>query len=354
MVHISFSMTTNGILSSNGHHWQEIRHFSLRHLRDLGMGKSKLVSAIHYEASELIKEIKKLAGKPGPFPEALNPAVINILWQIVASKRFDYENQEFISFGKLLDEWMDAISSNLILDIFPWLKTTLPTFLLNIISKQYVLDKVDRKLTKHFQKCVEEHKESFDKNNPRDYIDEYLIEMMKPKSNSDSSMSEVQTRLHKEIDDVIPDGHLVTLEDKRRLPYVEAFVYEVLRFSTFSPVAVPRTSNHDGAMVFATAEDIHFDPKYFDSPKEFRPERFINSEGKFEVPKNGFLPFGIGKRLCLGESLARMELFIFLTTLLQHFSFSAPLGKQIDISPLDIPLFNIPKFEQEILIINRK
>ncbi|KAL7630914.1 UNVERIFIED_CONTAM: hypothetical protein RMT77_018800 [Armadillidium vulgare] len=387
-----------GILSSNGHHWQEIRHFSLRHLRDLGMGKSKLVSAIHYEASELIKEIKKLAGKPGPFPEALNPAVINILWQIVASKRFDYENQEFISFGKLLDEWMDAISSNLILDIFPWLKTTLPTFLLNIISKQYVLDKVDRKLTKHFQKCVEEHKESFDKNNPRDYIDEYLIEMMKPKSNSDSSMSdgdllgcvidlfgaglktttvtiiwasfylcnfpEVQTRLHKEIDDVIPDGHLVTLEDKPRLPYVEAFVYEVLRFSTFSPVAVPRTSNHDvriknylipkGAMVFATAEDIHFDPKYFDSPKEFRPERFINSEGKFEVPKNGFLPFGIGKRLCLGESLARMELFIFLTTLLQHFSFSAPLGKQIDISPLDIPLFNIPKFEQEILIINRK
>lgn len=74
------------MVATNGHHWQKIRRFTLHHLRDLGMGKSKLLSVIHYEVSELVKEIKREAGKPGPFPGALNPAVINILWQMISSK----------------------------------------------------------------------------------------------------------------------------------------------------------------------------------------------------------------------------------------------------------------------------
>ncbi|KAB7496054.1 Cytochrome P450 2L1 [Armadillidium nasatum] len=60
-----------GMVATNGPHWQEIRRFTLRHLRDLGMGKSRILSTVHYEVSELVKEIKKETGKPGPFPRAL-------------------------------------------------------------------------------------------------------------------------------------------------------------------------------------------------------------------------------------------------------------------------------------------
>ncbi|RXG61349.1 cytochrome P450 2L1, partial [Armadillidium vulgare] len=67
-------------------HWNNSRRFTLRHLKDLGMGKSKIVSVVQYEASELVKEIKKQAGTPAPLPQALKPAIINVLWQMVASR----------------------------------------------------------------------------------------------------------------------------------------------------------------------------------------------------------------------------------------------------------------------------
>ncbi|RXG51532.1 cytochrome P450 1A2 [Armadillidium vulgare] len=203
------------MVATNGPHWQEIRRFTLRHLRDLGMGKSRLLSSVHYEASELVKEIKKEAGKPGPFPKALSPAIINILWQMIST-----------------------ISSNIILDIFPWLRTTLPTFLLNIIAKKSSQQKIDRKLTAFFQDLVGCIFDLFGAGLETTTLTIlwscfYL-----------ASFPEVQTRLHKEIDDVIPRDQLVTLEDKSRLPFVEAFIAEVFeRFSSLTSVGVPRTFN---------------------------------------------------------------------------------------------------------------
>lgn len=72
---------------------------------------------------------------------------------------------------------------------------------------------------------------------------------------------------------------------------------------------------------------INFDENLYPNAEIFQPTRFLNSEGtllNFEY----FMPFGIGKRSCLGEALARTELFIILTTLLQNFEFSAAYGKR--------------------------
>ncbi|MCL4137129.1 UNVERIFIED_CONTAM: hypothetical protein GTU68_004456 [Idotea baltica] len=83
-------------------------------------------------------------------------------------------------------------------------------------------------------------------------------------------------------------------------------------------------------MVAHVPSTTHFDPKYFSRPNEFRPEAYINSEGKFVAPKEGFVPFGLGRRVCLGESLARMELFIYIITLVQNLNFAVPPGKTLD------------------------
>lgn len=76
----------SGVVSSNDLTWHNNRRFTLRQLRDLGMGKSKLVGAVHTQAEMLIEEFKKQAGKAEKVPHAVNVAVVNIIWQMVASK----------------------------------------------------------------------------------------------------------------------------------------------------------------------------------------------------------------------------------------------------------------------------
>ncbi|RXG51664.1 cytochrome P450 1A2 [Armadillidium vulgare] len=96
---------------------------------------------------------------------------------------------------------------------------------------------------------------------------------------------------------------------------------------------------------------INYDSKYFDSPKEFKPERFLNSEGKImrRPQMDSFLLELVRKRQCLGESLARMELFVFLATYLQYLEFSCPENYKLDITPDNIPFINKPKPNQKIV-----
>lgn len=69
------------------------------------------------------------------------------------------------------------------------------------------------------------------------------------------------------------------------------------------------------------------DPKLWDNPNEFRPSRFINAEGKIHKPEF-FIPFGVGRRMCLGDVLARMELFLFFASLMHRFDVILPEGSE--------------------------
>lgn len=73
---------------------------------------------------------------------------------------------------------------------------------------------------------------------------------------------------------------------------------------------------------------IHMDPNLWDKPEQFNPSRFINSEGKVSKPEY-FLPFGVGRRMCLGDVLARMELFLYFSCLLHCFDLSVPEGETL-------------------------
>ena len=75
-----------GILASNGDIWHKNRRFGLRLLRDLGMGKSRLVNLVQKEAQELVKALKKCSGKIQPIPKNMELSVLNIIWQMIAGK----------------------------------------------------------------------------------------------------------------------------------------------------------------------------------------------------------------------------------------------------------------------------
>jgi 26-hydroxylase len=69
------------------------------------------------------------------------------------------------------------------------------------------------------------------------------------------------------------------------------------------------------------------DPTLWDQPEEFRPSRFLN-EGKVQKPEY-FIPFGVGRRMCLGDVLARMELFLFFSSIMHTFNLQLPEGEPL-------------------------
>jgi steroid 17alpha-monooxygenase/17alpha-hydroxyprogesterone aldolase len=150
----------------------------------------------------------------------------------------------------------------------------------------------------------------------------------------------VQQKLHQELDQVIGPDRLPKLVDKKHLPYLEATITDTLRISSLLSLAFPHKTTVDttlqgysipkGTTVLTNLWSLHHDPEIWDDPNEFRPRRFLNEGGNFVPPKaERFLPFLAGRRGCLGESLARIEVFLVLARLLHSFKFKNPPGSDL-------------------------
>lgn len=117
--------------------------------------------------------------------------------------------------------------------------------------------------------------------------------------------------------------------------YTNAVLLESLRIAVLVGPGVPHYAASDvevgdfvipkGSTVFGSLFHIMNDPNHFKDPQKFHPERFLNSMGEF-VNDERVVPFGIGKRVCLGQTLAEKEFFIFFTGFMQQFELRTPDG----------------------------
>ncbi|XP_023204711.1 cytochrome P450 2K1-like [Xiphophorus maculatus] len=174
---------------------------------------------------------------------------------------------------------------------------------------------------------------------------------------------QIQDQVQEELTRVA-GSHEVHVEDRKNLPYTDAVIHEIQRLGNIVPMAVPHKTSQDvtiqkyfikaGTTVIPLLTSVPYDESEWESPHTFNPSHFLDKEGRF-IKRDAFLPFSAGRRACIGESLARMEVFLFFTSLLQRFRFIPPPGvseNDLDLTPA--VGFTIPPSPHELCAISRQ
>ncbi|KAI0264172.1 cytochrome P450 [Gloeopeniophorella convolvens] len=154
----------------------------------------------------------------------------------------------------------------------------------------------------------------------------------------------VQTRAQAELNAVIGRERLPTLDDRPRLPYVEAICKEVMRWQMVTPMGLPHASSEDdvykgffipkGSIIIANAWAILHDPEVYPDPDTFMPERFLNADGTVRDDPALSLAFGVGKRICPGRHFVDATIFVVVASVLSVFRVKKAkddLGREIDV-----------------------
>ncbi|XP_044126551.1 cytochrome P450 2J6-like [Bufo gargarizans] len=364
------------ITAPYGRSWKEHRRFTLSTLRNFGLGKKSMEERIHEESAHIIEELKKNKNSLYDPHYVLENAVSNIICSIVFGRRYDYDDSTFQDILNLVCEHMKMATQF-------WAQ------LYNAFGFVRHLPLPHQKIFKNvkivfgfLRKVVEEHKRTRVPEQPRDYIDCYLDEMDKVQRDDNKSTFEeenlftclvdlfvagtettsssldwcllymmlypdIQEKCREEIDKIRGERDHVDYEDRVNMPYTQAVLQEVQRFASVVPLGVAHATIKDlqlngftipkGTTIITDLTSLHYDESQWKYPYDFNPENFLDKDGELKKV-DSFLPFSAGPRGCLGENLARMEIFLFFTSLLTHFEFHLPDPK----SPPDTtPVFGI-------------
>uniref|UniRef100_A0A8D2KQB5 Uncharacterized protein n=1 Tax=Varanus komodoensis TaxID=61221 RepID=A0A8D2KQB5_VARKO len=151
-------------------------------------------------------------------------------------------------------------------------------------------------------------------------------------------------QVQEELDTVLGSSTSICYEDRKILPFTNAVLHETQRHSSPNAVGTVHTCSRDttirgfpvskGTIVLPNLFSVHYDPEKWETPRRFNPGHFLDKDGNF-VNKDAFLIFMAGVRMCLGEKMARVTLFISFATLLKTFRFRLPEGvKEINVERL--------------------
>ncbi|XP_053737913.1 cytochrome P450 2K1-like isoform X1 [Synchiropus splendidus] len=384
----------HGVLWTNGDSWREMRRFSLMNLKDFGMGRKVCEDKIIEESHHLMRVFQShggltcgsadvvplllthllLPGRAFDSTLPMNYSTANIICSMVYGDRFDYEDPHFQAMVSRLNENVLLLGSPSVqvYNLFPWLGKW-------FANRRRFRQLYDVNIQENLQ-TFRQLEETLNPHLCRGFVDAFLV---RKQSLEDSNVTDshfhntnllmtvlhlfaagtettattlrwglllmskypaIQQRVHQELSAVV-GRRQIQVEDRKNLPYTDAVIHEIQRFANIIPLSLPHRTSRDvtfqghfirkGTTVYPLLTSVLYDPSQWETPDSFNPRHFLDNQGRF-VKRDAFLPFSAGRRVCLGESLARMELFIFFTSLLQSFRFSPPPGvseEELDLSP---------------------
>ncbi|XP_070793566.1 cytochrome P450 2C20-like isoform X2 [Pituophis catenifer annectens] len=308
-----------GLTTTDEKKWRELRRFTLSTLRDFEMGKKKKSERVQEEALCLVEEIATTKGQPFNPRRIFASAVSNVICAVIFGNRFDYKDKAFIEKQKIIESQIRHSVSflGMVYNTFPKIVEFFPGPHKNIFAEiesicDYIREKVDL------------HQKTLDPQNLRDYIDCFLLRLEKEQNPSEA-------KVQQEIDEVIGSNRTPSMEDRLKMPFTNAVIHEVQRHQNGTLETYPRATTCDIKLhgytipkcmaIVPVFSSVHFDPLHWETPEKFNPNHFLDENGQFRK-KDAFMPFSAGKRACPGEALARMELFLFFSAVLQNFTFS--------------------------------
>jgi cytochrome P450 len=150
---------------------------------------------------------------------------------------------------------------------------------------------------------------------------------------------QVEAKLVAELNHVL-GNRTPTINDLPHLPYLDTVIKETLRLypiawfnnrEVLQEVEVGGYRLTPGLQLWMTSWIMHRNPRYWEAPDEFKPERWSEEKVK-ELPKYAYMPFGGGPRICIGNSFSLTETALVLATVLQHYRLNLVEGTKVEIA----------------------
>ncbi|XP_026877001.2 cytochrome P450 1A1 [Electrophorus electricus] len=359
---------------------RKLAHSALRSFATLrspsGLYTCALEEHISNEATYLVEQLQVVTATSSGFDpfRHIVVSVANVICGMCFGRRYGHDDTELLSIVNLSNDFNQVAGSGNPADFIPFLR-----FLPSKSMKKFV--HINDRFNVFMQRIVREHYNTYDKNNIRDITDSLIDHCEDRKLDENSNMQvsdekivgivndlfgagfdtistalswsvvylvaypEIQERLHQELKEKVGMVRTPRLADKNDLPYLEAFIMEIFRHSSFLPFTIPHCTTKDTSLngyfipkdtcVFINQWQINHDPETWKEPSLFNPDRFLSTDGtklnKLETEK--VITFGLGKRRCVGETIGRSEVFLFLAILIQRLKFSSPAGQILDMTP---------------------
>uniref|UniRef100_A0A3P8U1K4 Cytochrome P450, family 2, subfamily X, polypeptide 9 n=1 Tax=Amphiprion percula TaxID=161767 RepID=A0A3P8U1K4_AMPPE len=347
------------VMIDHGPNWREHRRFALMTMRNFGMGKRSMEDRIHDEIEYTMKTLEKSIGKTLSPQVMFHHASSNIINQVLYGTRFEYDDTFMTETIRCFTEIAKITNGPwaMLYDTFPFIRKLPLPFrkgFENVETLRFLL-----------LGLLNEHKKTRVPGEPQDLVECYLDEMDKRPDDplfSDEQLNRfaadlhfagtdttsntlltgflylmnyphIQERCQQEIDKVLEGKDRACFDDRHNMPYMQAVIHEVQRVSNTVPLSVFHCTTKDtqlagysipkGTTIIQNLTSVHNEEGQWKYPHEFNPENFLNDQGEFVKP-DAFMPFSAGPRMCLGEGLARMELFLIMVTLLRKFNFIWP------------------------------
>ncbi|XP_040845878.1 cytochrome P450 2W1-like [Ochotona curzoniae] len=349
-----------GIFFASGPRWKAARQFTVRTLHGLGVGRGPVAGKVLQELRCLQHELDSYGGQPFPLA-LLGWAPSNVTFALLFGQRFHYQDPVFLALLGLIDEVMVLLGSPSVqlFNLYPWLGALLQLH-------RPLLSKIEQ-VRDILRTLLEARRASGPGPGPaHSYADALMqqaqrddsqglfaednavactLDMIMAGTETTSATLQwaillmaqhqgVQGRVQEELDRVLGPGQQLRPEHQAALPYTNAVLHEVQRYITLLP-HVPRCTAADtrlggyllpkGTPVIPLLTSVLLDRTQWKSPGQFNPDHFLDKHGRFVQPA-AFLPFSAGRRVCVGERLARTELFLLFAGLLQRYRLLPPPG----------------------------